>query len=81
MAFLMRRYESCPALVPAAYNAGQGAVDRWLRGREGGAFDELVEEIPFDETRRYARRVLQSYGVYSWLDTGRLPVMPERLPR
>jgi soluble lytic murein transglycosylase len=81
MAALMRRYASCQALIPAAYNAGPGAVDRWLRGREGGAFDELVEEIPYDETRRYARRVLQSYGVYSWLETGQLPELPEHLPR
>ncbi|MBC7171677.1 MAG: lytic transglycosylase domain-containing protein [Polyangiaceae bacterium] len=80
MARLFRRYETCPALVPAAYNAGPGAVDRWLRDRESKAFDELVEDIPYDETRRYARRVLASYGVYSFLESGSLPALAERIP-
>ncbi|MCA9536199.1 MAG: transglycosylase SLT domain-containing protein [Myxococcales bacterium] len=83
MRFLFDRYPTNVAVVPAAYNAGQGALDRWLRARqreEGYAFDRFVEEIPYDETRRYTRRVLQSYGVYSWLDAGRLPTMPETIP-
>jgi soluble lytic murein transglycosylase-like protein len=37
--------------------------------------------IPYQETRRYTRRVLQSYGVYAWLDEGRLPPLPAQLPR
>lgn len=83
MRFLCDRYPGNVAVVPAAYNAGQGALDRWLRERqveEGYAFDRFVEEIPYDETRRYTRRVLQSYGVYSWLDSGSLPAMPDTIP-
>ncbi len=83
MRFLLDRYPGNVAVVPAAYNAGQGALDRWLRERhveEGYAFDRFVEEIPYDETRRYTRRVLQSYGVYSWLDSGSLPAMPDTIP-
>ncbi|MFK8001067.1 MAG: transglycosylase SLT domain-containing protein [Polyangiales bacterium] len=81
MAWLQGRYPS-DVFIPAAYNAGHGALDRWLRRARAsetpGAqdFDAFVESIPFDETRRYTRRVLQTYGVYSWLDSGRLPEMP-----
>lgn len=76
MAALRAKYAHQPGLVPAAYNAGGGAVDRWLRNRGDGDFDELVERIPYDETRRYTRRVLQSWGIYSWLDERELPQLP-----
>ncbi len=78
MRYLRDRYAN-PGLVPAAYNAGHGAVDRWLRERGHLPFDEFVEHIPYDETRRYTRRVLQTWGVYAWLDEGRLPEIPSRV--
>lgn len=81
MKFLFDRYEANPAVVPSAYNAGHNACDRWLRQRRDLPLDEWVEEIPYDETRRYTRRVLQTYGTYSWLDTGTLPPMRTALPR
>lgn len=80
ISFLWQRYPDNPAVVPSAYNAGHGAVDRWVRQRPDQAFDLWVEEIPYDETRRYTRRVLQSYGIYSWLDHGQLPALPATLP-
>lgn len=71
--FLLARYPAHAGMVPAAYNAGEGAVDRWRRERPQMSFDEWVEEIPYEETRRYTRRVLQSYGVYAALDGAPLP--------
>ncbi len=79
--FLFRRYEDNPAIVPSAYNAGEGASDRWLRERPDEPLDVWIENIPYDETRRYTRRVLQTYGVYSWLDTRDLPPLRAELPR
>lgn len=81
MRSLRDRYATNPALVPAAYNAGQGAVDRWLRERGELPLDEFVERIPYDETRRYTRRVLQTWGVYAWLDEGRLLELSMTLPQ
>jgi soluble lytic murein transglycosylase len=77
---LFQRYAGNPAVVPAAYNAGYVAADRWLRERHGQPLDAWIESIPYSETRRYTRRVLQSYGVYAWLDTGKLPALPAALP-
>jgi soluble lytic murein transglycosylase len=73
MQYLWRRYATNPAVVPAAYNAGNAAVDRWLAERGSQPLDEWIENIPYDETQRYTRRVLQSYGVYQWLEDGTLP--------
>ena len=47
LAWLMKRYSSNLTLVAAAYNAGEGAVDR-----NGGV-------PPYSETRRYVQRVGQ----------------------
>jgi soluble lytic murein transglycosylase len=77
---LWTRYAQNPAIVPAAYNAGYVATDRWLGTSGNLALDEWIERIPYRETRRYTRRVLQSYGIYAWLDSGRLPALPARLP-
>jgi soluble lytic murein transglycosylase len=81
MRYLWDRYRANPAVIPSAYNAGPGATDRWLRERGKLPLDEWVESIPYTETRRYTRRVLQSYGVYAWLDEGRLPQLPKKLPQ
>lgn len=68
------------ALVPAAYNAGPAAAARWLAERKDQPLDEWIENIPYDETRTYSRRVIQSYGVYHFLNTGEMLELPEHLP-
>jgi soluble lytic murein transglycosylase len=77
---LWSRYTPNPAIVPAAYNAGYVAADRWLHERPSEPLDAWIEHIPYRETKRYTRRVLQSYGVYAWLDTGKLPELRPTLP-
>jgi soluble lytic murein transglycosylase len=80
MAWLWDRLNENPALVPAAYNAGEGAVRRWLDEDASRPLDVFIEEIPYDETRRYTRRVLQTYGVYQWLESEELPELRAELP-
>ena len=64
---LVRRFDGSVALALAAYNAGGGAVSRWLAQRRGLEIDEFVEEIPVEETRGYVKRVLRSYAAYRLL--------------
>ncbi len=64
---LIRRFDGSVALALAAYNAGGGAVSRWLDQRHGLEIDEFVEEIPVEETRGYVKRVLRSYAAYRLL--------------
>ncbi|MBT8469492.1 MAG: transglycosylase SLT domain-containing protein [Deltaproteobacteria bacterium] len=80
MAWLWNRLNENPALVPSAYNAGEGAVRRWLEEDATRPLDVFIEEIPYDETRRYTRRVLQTYGVYQWLAAEQLPELRAKLP-
>ncbi len=64
---LVRQFDGSVALALAAYNAGGGAVNRWLEQRRGLELDEFVEEIPVEETRGYVKRVLRSYAAYRLL--------------
>jgi soluble lytic murein transglycosylase len=76
MAGLASSFHNQYALVPPAYNAGPGAVARWLKERGHEPLDVWVENIPYDETRGYTRRVLQSYGVYHWLASNEMLHLP-----
>lgn len=76
------RFDGNEACAVAAYNAGPGAVERWLKARSGYPVDEWVEEIPYNETRNYTRRVLESYQTYHHLYGGdpAFIVLPARVP-
>jgi soluble lytic murein transglycosylase len=54
----------------AAYNAGSNNVEHWLSDRPVDA-DIWIENIPYNETRAYVRRVLWHSLVFKWLDSGR----------
>jgi soluble lytic murein transglycosylase len=56
-----------PALAAAGYNAGAGAVRKWMRARGELPLDEFVESIPYRQTRRYVKSVMSSYGSYAYL--------------
>ncbi|MGM0556310.1 MAG: transglycosylase SLT domain-containing protein [Myxococcota bacterium] len=62
---LARRFDSHPVVMVAAYNAGGGAASSWLDGDEDIAL--WVEDIPYDQTRNYTKRVIGSYAAYQWL--------------
>jgi len=80
MAGLLARYDGFAPVLPAAYNAGPRATERFLRDEPQLALDAWVEAIPYRETRRYTRRVLQAYGFYRWLDTGEVASLPLEIP-
>jgi soluble lytic murein transglycosylase len=52
------------ALVPAGYNAGAGALSKWLKQRGHLPLDLFVETIPYEEARWYTKRVVASWATY-----------------
>ncbi len=50
--------------VIAAYNGGEGSVTKWTKTFRTNDNDEFIENIPFDETRNYVKKVFRSYHLY-----------------
>jgi soluble lytic murein transglycosylase len=65
---LERRFDSELPVALGAYNAGEAAAARWLPPRALDS-DVWIENIPYNETRAYVRRVLWHGLVYRWLTT------------
>jgi soluble lytic murein transglycosylase len=60
---LLREFKD-PRLAVAAYNAGPGRVRQWWQARQTSDIEAFVEQIPFDETRQYVKRVMYSWDEY-----------------
>ncbi len=60
---LIKEFGSLPAAV-AAYNAGEDIVRKWQKAGNYKSLDEFVEDIPYDETRNFAKRVITTYFEY-----------------
>jgi soluble lytic murein transglycosylase-like protein len=51
-------------LAIAAYNAGEGAVSRWVADMPPDDIDRFIESIPYPETRLYVKIVLKNRHEY-----------------
>ena len=63
LAWLLERYENVDAAV-AAYNAGNGNVDKWLKNPEYSRDGKRLDTIPFKETNDYVKRVQINKQIY-----------------
>jgi soluble lytic murein transglycosylase len=65
---LLNYFNGSYPLAVAAYNAGAGNVNKWLRAngdpRAGGDWVDWIERIPLSETRNYVQRVMENAVVY-----------------
>jgi soluble lytic murein transglycosylase len=85
---LLREYKGSYIMSFAAYNAGRGRVQQWVkqhgdpRSPNVDAID-WVERIPFAETRNYVQRVMENLQVYRTRFESSAPLISElddRLP-
>jgi soluble lytic murein transglycosylase len=75
---LLARYGGSYPLAIAAYNAGPGNVNKWLREngdpRTGSiSWIDWIEKIGFYETKNYVQRVLENAVVYESLNPDKAP--------
>ena len=62
--WLLDHYQGNEALAIAAYNAGLGNVDNWVRKAHENGNGFGVSDIPFPETKAYTQRVLDAKREY-----------------
>jgi soluble lytic murein transglycosylase len=73
---MMNYFGGSYPLAVAAYNAGPGNVNKWLRSNgdpRNGSVEWLdwIEKIPLSETRNYVQRVLENAVVYEAMNPNR----------
>ena len=66
---MVRRFDGSYMMAAAAYNAGPGRVDKWIKTygdpRKGEVdWIDWIESIPIYETRNYVQRVMEGVYVY-----------------
>lgn len=65
---MLEYYHGSYVLAAAAYNAGPGRVDQWVKAfgdpRAGADPVVWIESIPYSETRNYVMRILEGMQVY-----------------
>jgi soluble lytic murein transglycosylase len=73
-------FDGSQAMAAAAYNAGPSRPRRW---REGPSLEAAIwaENIPFNETRDYVKKVLSNATYYSILLSGQTASLKTRLGR
>ncbi len=69
LGYLSELFNGDPVLVACAYHAGQGEVRSWLGDRSISPDGKTVpiDNIPIQESKTYAGRVTQAYGIYQSL--------------
>lgn len=76
---LSKKFNNDIVLTIAGYNAGPIAAAKWSGQRPMDA-DEFIENIPYQETRNYVKRVLNSYSRFLRLKGSELVLTKNKGP-
>lgn len=63
---MLDKFHGNHILATASYNAGPGRAVKWSPKKDCKEADIWIEQIPFDETRNYVKRVLFYASIYNW---------------
>ncbi len=64
LGYLCEMYGGNVETALAAYNAGYGRVNSWLRDADDSAEGQTLSSIPFPETRQYVKKVMLYNAIY-----------------
>jgi soluble lytic murein transglycosylase len=75
---VLDNFEGSMPLAAAAYNAGPGRSRKWRQGRdlEGAIW---AENVPFNETRDYVKKVASNATLYAAIITGQPQSLKSRM--
>lgn len=64
LSWLLSIFEGNFAVSLAGYNGGPTSAKTWYEKNGSLDIDEFVEEIPFEQSRNYVKKILRSYAAY-----------------
>lgn len=68
---MLEKFADNRVAATAAYNAGPARVEKWLSQSAPLDARIWIENIPYNETRDYVRRVMVADAIFNWRLTGR----------
>lgn len=68
--YLLDKFDGELSLAITAYNAGPTNVNKWLSQKEYSDNGKTLSMIPFEETRKYERKVMNAYTMYNKIYQG-----------
>jgi len=71
--YLFNRFKNY-AVVAGGFNGGPGMIERLIKRNGLNDLDEFIENIPFYETRRHIKKVMDTYRIYKELYGGSVKV-------
>lgn len=67
LSYLIKKYDGDTQNALAAYNAGMGNVDKWLKDARYSSNGKTLKKIPFSETVHYTEKINRYKIIYSIL--------------
>ena len=64
LGYLNEKFQGDPILVACAYHAGAGNVQSWIDKFSTDKKTLTYDQIPYENSRNYARKVVDSYAIY-----------------
>lgn len=68
--YLLDKFNGEVSLAVTAYNAGPTNVNKWLSQKEYSDNGQQLNVIPFEETRKYEQKVMNTYAMYKRIYQG-----------
>lgn len=65
--WLLEKFDGVTETALAGYNAGHGSVARWLADEEMSMDGITLDEIPYEETKSYVKKVQLARVIYSYI--------------
>jgi soluble lytic murein transglycosylase len=65
--YLSKHYDYNFKYVFAAYNGGEGNVDRWIKSGTIDGDVSNLDDIPYEETKKYVKKITRNYKIYKLL--------------
>ena len=62
--YITKQFDGDPVLTACAYHAGWGNVEGWIEKYSTDGKTLTYDQIPYENSRNYARKVMNSYAIY-----------------